>query len=67
MDYHVYSDTISMELFILYFWGYRSFLIPYDVFLSLKIVSIFANSAAPDEMPPYVVFHLAKVPVYMYL
>ena len=29
-----------------------------DVFLSLKIVSILANSAHPDEMPPYAAFHL---------
>ena len=39
--------------------------------LSLKIVFILANSADPDEMPPYVAFHLgsslfAKIPVYLY-
>ena len=28
------------------------------VSLSLKIVFILANSADPDEMPPYVAFHL---------
>ena len=36
-----------------------------DVFMSLKIVLILANSADPDEMPPYVLFrqclhHLPK-------
>ena len=29
-----------------------------DVFLSLKIVLFSANSAEPDEMLPYVAFHL---------
>ena len=29
-----------------------------DVFLSSKIILILANSADPDEMPPYVAFHL---------
>ena len=30
----------------------------YDVFLSLKVVSILANSADPDEMQHYAAFHL---------
>ena len=29
----------------------------YDVFMCLKIVFILANSADPDEMPPYAAFH----------
>ena len=30
----------------------------YDVFLSLKVVLILANSALPDEMQHYAAFHL---------
>ena len=44
-----------MELFLLYFKGLPLF---YDIFLSLKIVFILANTADPDEMPPYAAFHL---------
>ena len=29
-----------------------------DVFLFMKIIFILANSADPDEMPPYAAFHL---------
>ena len=29
-----------------------------DIFLSLKIIYSLSNSAGPDEMPPYVAFHL---------
>ena len=32
----------------------------YDVSVSLKIVCILENSADPDEMPPYVAFHLGQ-------
>ena len=40
----------------------------YDVFMSLKIVLNLANSADPDEMSPYVAFHLGFhcLPKYLY-
>ena len=49
--------------------GYGQKLQNYDVFLSLKIVFIIANSADPDEMPPYEAFHLGLhyLPKNMYL
>ena len=61
MDYPIRIDTTSMELSFLYLkvspdWGHRSKFLLNDVFLSLKIVIILANSAHPDEMPPYVAF-----------
>ena len=31
----------------------------YDVFLSLQVVLILANSADPDEMQHYAAFHLS--------
>ena len=40
----------------------------YDVFLSLKIVLILANSADPDEMQQYAAFHLGLycLPKYLF-
>ena len=40
----------------------------YDVFLSLKVVLILANSADPDEMQHYAAFHLVLhcLPKYMF-
>ena len=37
--------------------------------LSLKIVTVLANSAEPDEMPPHAVFHLALhcLPKYLFI
>ena len=37
-------------------------------FMSLKIVFILANSADPDEMPPYVAFHqgIHCLPKYLF-
>ena len=39
-----------------------------DVFLSLKVVLILANSADPDEMPSKVAFHLSLhcLPEYLF-
>ena len=36
--------------------------------MSLKIVFISANSADPDEMPPYVAFHLGVhcLPIFLF-
>ena len=59
MGYPIDIDTISMELSL---WCFDE--LPFKmsikqwVFLSLKIVFILANSEDPDEMPPYVAFHL---------
>ena len=52
MDYPIHIDTISMEWSILYFKGFSVNVYKNDVFTSLKIVFILANSADPDEMPP---------------
>ena len=40
----------------------------YDVFLSLKVVLILANSADPDEMQHYAAFHLGLpcLPKYLF-
>ena len=40
----------------------------YDVFMSLKFVFMLANSADPDEMPPYAAFHLGRhcLPKYLF-
>ena len=48
--------------------GLRYMCLNYDVFLSLKIVLILANSAGPDEMPHYVAFRLGHhcLPKYMF-
>ena len=48
-------------------WSQVAFL-NYDVFVPLKVVLIFANSADPDEMQHHAAFHLGvhclpKVPV----
>ena len=70
MDYPINFDTISMRWSILYFLrGHRSYFQNFDIFLSLKIVFILANSADPCEMRHHSVFYLrfapfAKVPVY---
>ena len=48
--------------------GHMSYFLNFNIFLSLKIVFILANSADPDEMSQYVTFHLflqfAKISVY---
>ena len=58
MDYTILIDTIRMELSILYFKGLSvkssikwCISVHEDWFIS-------ANSADPDEMPPYAAFHL---------
>ena len=47
-----------MGLPILYIKGSQIEFSKYDVFLFLEIYFILANSADPNEMPPYVAFHL---------
>ena len=58
MDLPKRTDTISVGLPILYFKGAQVKVLNYDVFLSLKVVLILANSADPDEMQHYAAFHL---------
>ena len=58
MDFPIYIDTISMGLPIVYLKGTQVDFLTYDVFLSLKIGLIIANSADPDEMQHYAAFHL---------
>ena len=40
------------------FWGSQVIIFKNNVFLSLKIDLVLANSADPDEMPHYAAFHL---------
>ena len=56
----IHIDTISMDLFILYFKGSLvdiSKFLYIHVFLSLHIAFILAYSADPDEMLQYAEFH----------
>ena len=57
MDYPIHIDTISMKFSILYLRVGKSnfYKMMYCV---LEDVFILANSANPDEMPPYAAFHL---------
>ena len=59
MDFPIHIDTISIGLPIVFFNvpQVRIFL-NYDIFLSLKIVLILANSVDTDEMQHYAAFHL---------
>ena len=58
MDYPEYINTISMELFILYFCTSQNINKMMYFIQSLKIVRILTNhSADHDEMPPYVAFY----------
>ena len=58
MDFLIHIDTISMGLSILHLKRLQVNFLNYDVFLSLKVVLILANSADPDEMQHYTAFHL---------
>ena len=58
MDFPILIDTISMGLPIVYFKGSQEEFLNYDVFMSLKVVLILANSTDPDEMQHYAAFHL---------
>ena len=57
-----------MGLPFLYFKGAQVKILNYDVFLSLKVVLILANSADPDEMQQYAAFHLGLhcLPKYLF-
>ena len=54
MDFPIQIKAIRMGLSIIYF--NRSQVVLYQ--LSLRIFFTLTNSVVPDEMPPYVKFHL---------
>ena len=58
--FRVHIDTTSMGLPIVYFKGSQVKFSNYDVFLSLKLVLILANSADPDEMQQKIILILAN-------
>ena len=58
MDLPIHIATINMDLSILYFKGSQVKFHNINIFLSLNIVFILANSADPDEMPHYAAFYL---------
>ena len=51
-------NAIKMVCLLYMLRGHRTEFPNYDVFLSLKIVMVSANSIDPDEMTRYVAFHL---------
>ena len=61
MDYPILLDTLTVELSILYFKEVPVKISINYVFQSLKLTLILANSADPDEMPPYAAFHLVFI------
>ena len=68
MDFPIHIDTISKGLSIGYFQGVTGIIVlNLDVFLSLKVVLISANSVDPGDMKHYDAFHLGLYcfPKYM--
>ena len=63
---HTSIGTISMKLPIVSFKGPQVEFLNYDVFLPLKVILIFANSADLDEMQHNAAFHLGfhSSPIY---
>ena len=69
MDFPIYIDTISIkDCPLCTLRGHSQNFLNYDLFLSLKIVLILANSADPDEMQHYAAFHLGLhcLPKYLF-
>ena len=58
MDFPIHIDTIIKGLPIVYFKGSHVEFLNYDLFPSLKVVLILANSTDPDEMQQFAAFHL---------
>ena len=58
MTFFMKSDGVTSGWSILYIEGSRLIFSNQNVFLSLKIVFVLANSVDPDEMPHYAAFHL---------
>ena len=51
-------DTVKSGWSIVYIEGFQVIISKNIMFLSLKIDFVIANSADPNEMPPYAAFHL---------
>ena len=59
MEFPIKFDTVKSGWSIVYIEGSQVIISKkYTLFLSLKINSVLANRADPDEMPHYVAFHL---------
>ena len=58
LDIPSHIDTISKGLPTMYLEGSQVGFLNYDIFLSLKVSLILANSAYPDEMQHYAALHL---------
>ena len=58
MNFSIKVNTIKLEWSIVYIEGSSVNFQKIFFFLSLMIDFILANSANPDEMPPYAAFHL---------
>ena len=58
MGFSIKFDTVKSRLFIVYIEVSQAIISKNIAFLSLKINFALANSADPDEMPPYAAFHL---------
>ena len=67
MDYPIHIDKISMGLSILYYKGFPvKIAIKWCISVSENCF-ILANSADPDELQPYVAFHLGLHCLFIYL
>ena len=68
MDSSTWYDTIHLGWFIVHKKGSQVSFPNNDVISSLKLLSILANSADPDEMPHYAAFHLGLhcLPKYLF-
>ena len=58
MNFPIHIEMISMGLPIFYFRGSQVEVSLFDVFLSLEVVFVLANSADTDEMQQYAAFQL---------
>ena len=58
MDFSIKLHSIKSGWFIVYIKESQVIISKNIVFLSLKIDSVLANSADPNEMPHYAAFHL---------
>ena len=61
MDFPIHIDTISMGLPIVSLKGSQVEFSNLDLYLSLKVILIVANSADRGEMQHYPAFHLASL------
>ena len=68
VDFPIHIDKINMGLPIVFFKGSQVKFSKCDVFLSVRVVLILANSADPDQMQHYAAFHLGLhcLPKYLF-